>query len=164
VTDPQNAVRSIAVIEARNPDIMVWAPDDSVSGAWEALGDGWLVQEKSPARFREQLEAKVNRGSGMQPAAGASPVVPAAGQREKAAMTDDYAAPFPADQFTYLVLADRLEARIRRGEFSATGQLPTARELMAHYKVGSGSVRHAWAELKGRGLVYTRQGFGMFTT
>lgn len=76
----------------------------------------------------------------------------------------DDMAPFPVDEWPYKVLADRLAARIKSGEFGEHGQLPTARELMRHYKVGSGAVRHAWIELKARGLVYTRQGFGIFTT
>jgi excisionase family DNA binding protein len=60
-------VRHIARLEALNPDIMIWPPDGSVSGEWEALGDGWLIQDKSAAGFRKQLDAKVNRGRGTHP-------------------------------------------------------------------------------------------------
>lgn len=70
--EAEDALRRIATLEARNPDIMIWPPDGSVSGDWEALGDGWLIQEESPVRFREQLEARANRGCGMQPATGAT--------------------------------------------------------------------------------------------
>ena len=77
VADAEDAVRRIAMLEARNPDIMIWPPDDSVSGEWEALGDGWLIQEKSPARFREHLKfrglaAVDDRGLGGAGAAGAT--------------------------------------------------------------------------------------------
>ena len=70
-------------------------------------------------------------------------------------------APFPADQFEYLVVADRLAERIRGGEFTS-GRFPTRAEVMAHYGVGSGTVRHAWDELKQRGLIHVVQGHGTF--
>lgn len=78
-------------------------------------------------------------------------------------MTDGDRAPFPPDQFEYLVVADRLAARIRRGEFGESGKLPSARELMAHYGVGAGVVSHARRELKERGLVYSARWRGTFT-
>lgn len=53
----QGIADRIAVLEARNPGVMIWPPDGSVSGQWEALGDGWLIQETSPARFAELLAA-----------------------------------------------------------------------------------------------------------
>ena len=77
-------------------------------------------------------------------------------------MTDGDRAPFPPDQFEYLVLASRLEARIYSGEFGETGKLPSARELMAHYGVGAGVVSHARRELKERGLVYSDGWHGTF--
>jgi DNA-binding GntR family transcriptional regulator len=78
-------------------------------------------------------------------------------------MTDDDLAPFPADEFEYRVVADRLEARIHRGEFGETGKLPSARDLMAHYGVGAAVVSHARRELKERGLVYSDGWRGTFT-
>lgn len=78
-------------------------------------------------------------------------------------MTDADTAPFPPEQFEYLVVADRLAARIRNGEFGETGKLPSARELMAHYGVGAGVVSHARKELKARGLVYSDGWHGTFT-
>ena len=77
---------------------------------------------------------------------------------------DDDAAPFPADRWPYAELADRLTARIERGEFSETGKLPTSRELQQRYGVGAGTVRHAWKVLLERGLIYRDPGRGMFTT
>lgn len=63
VADAEDAVRRIAMLEARNPDIMIWPPDDSVSGDWEALGDGWLIQEKSrpPTYLRASSSAVTRR-------------------------------------------------------------------------------------------------------
>jgi DNA-binding transcriptional regulator YhcF (GntR family) len=72
--------------------------------------------------------------------------------------------PFPRDQFPYLVLADRIEARIRRGEFGETGKLPSARELIGHYRVSLSVVTHARQELRRRGLIYSAGPHGTFTT
>jgi DNA-binding transcriptional MocR family regulator len=60
--------------------------------------------------------------------------------------------PFPAGQHEYLVVAGRLAARIRSGEFGESGRLPTARQLMAHYGVGIHVANHARRELMQRGL------------
>jgi DNA-binding GntR family transcriptional regulator len=76
-------------------------------------------------------------------------------------VTGDDTAPFPPDEFEYLVVAGRLAARIRRGEFS-DGRFPGRPEVARHYGVGSGVVRHAWDELKQRGLIYVVQGHGTF--
>ena len=46
-------------------------------------------------------------------------------------MTED-TAPFPACEFPYMVLADRLEARIRRGEFGEYGQLAVQGPILLH--------------------------------
>ncbi len=77
-------------------------------------------------------------------------------------MTDGDTAPFPPDQFEYLVVAGRLAERIRRGEFRS-GRFPTATEIREHYGVGAGVVRHARKELMSRGLIYAVQGHGTFT-
>ena len=70
--------------------------------------------------------------------------------------------PFPADEFEYKVVAERLAERIRRGEFAANGRLPSEPRLCEHYGVGLGVVRHARQELVQRGLIYVRQGWGTF--
>ncbi len=62
------------------------------------------------------------------------------------------------------MVAGRLEARIRRGEFGESGRLPSTRALMAHYGVKMGVVDHARAELKARGLVVSDGWRGTFTT
>jgi DNA-binding GntR family transcriptional regulator len=69
-------------------------------------------------------------------------------------MTEDDRAPFALDEFPYLQVADRLEARIRAGEFSETGKLPSEPELRRHYGAGAGVIRHARQELMRRGLIY----------
>jgi DNA-binding GntR family transcriptional regulator len=71
--------------------------------------------------------------------------------------------PFPVDEHEYLVVADRLAARIRDGEFAGSGRIPSARELMAHYGVGAAVVSHARRELKERGLIYSDGWRGTFT-
>ena len=78
-------------------------------------------------------------------------------------MTENDRAPFAADQFTYLQVADRIAARIRAGEFSRTGKLPSRPEMCEHYGVGTGVMRHAWQELMQRGLIVTVPGHGTFT-
>jgi DNA-binding GntR family transcriptional regulator len=69
--------------------------------------------------------------------------------------------PFPADQFEYVVLVERLTARIERGEF-ATGRFPTTREIMRRYSVGAGSVKHARQVLQERGYISYIPGKGTF--
>jgi DNA-binding GntR family transcriptional regulator len=81
----------------------------------------------------------------------------------RAAVTGGDLDPFPRDEFPYKVLAGRLEARIRRGEFAPSGKLPSARALMAHYSVSMAVVIHARCELKERGLVYSAGPHGTFT-
>jgi DNA-binding GntR family transcriptional regulator len=70
--------------------------------------------------------------------------------------------PFPADRWPFDVVLERLAARIEQGEFSATGKLPTARELMRHYSVGTGTVKHVWNVLLEKGAVYYVHGRGYF--
>jgi DNA-binding GntR family transcriptional regulator len=72
--------------------------------------------------------------------------------------------PFPADEFAYRVVADRLADRIRRGEFAETGQIPGEARLCEHYGLGVAAVRRARQELVQRGLVHVRQGHGTFVT
>lgn len=69
-------------------------------------------------------------------------------------------APFPADRWPYDVLVERLTARMERGEFSATGKIPTARELQQRYHVGPGTIRHVWQVLLERGLIVRENGRG----
>ena len=78
------------------------------------------------------------------------------------AIGDDDRAPFPNDEWPYLVLADRLEDRIRRGEFGEDGQLPGADEIAERYGVKLGVIRHARQELVRRNLAVFRLGRGYF--
>jgi GntR family transcriptional regulator len=141
VTGPEAIARRIALLESRVfPDVMIWGPDTSASGKWEALGDGWSIEERNALVFCRRLEARLTaRISAEEP-------------------------PFPADQHPYRVVADRLAERIRRGEFADTGQIPSEARLCEHYGLGVGAVRHARKELVQRGLVYVRHGHGTFVT
>lgn len=78
-------------------------------------------------------------------------------------VTEDDRAPFALDEFLYKQVADRITARIRAGEFSGTGKLPSRPEMCRHYGVGAGVLEHAWRELKQRGLIVTVPGRGTFT-
>jgi hypothetical protein len=69
VTPGHDVGRRIAAIEARNPDVMVWPPDISISGRWEAAGSEWLIKDKRPRAFASRLEARV---AGQAPAAEAA--------------------------------------------------------------------------------------------
>lgn len=71
-------------------------------------------------------------------------------------------APFPAGQRRAMVVAGRLEARIRRGEFGEGGKIPPARELMAHYGVSLWVVSHARRELIARGVAYSAGPHGTY--
>ncbi|HEY1822887.1 MAG TPA: GntR family transcriptional regulator, partial [Trebonia sp.] len=59
----------------------------------------------------------------------------------------DDRAPLAIDEWPFAQIADRLEDRIRRGEFGADGQLPATGELAEWYGVSAWVVRHARKEL-----------------
>jgi DNA-binding GntR family transcriptional regulator len=78
------------------------------------------------------------------------------------AIGDDDRAPFPIDEWPYIVLADRLEERVRRGEFGGDGKLPVTGELAEWYGVKVGVIGHARQELVRRNLAVFRLGQGYF--
>ena len=75
--------------------------------------------------------------------------------------TDDQA-PFVAYEWPYIQVADRLEYRIREGEFGEDGKLPGTDELVEWYGVKVGVIRHARQELLRRNLAVFRLGHGYF--
>ena len=75
---------------------------------------------------------------------------------------DSDRAPLRIDEWPYLQIADRLEDRIRRGEFGEDGKLPGTPELAEWYGVSRGIVRHAREELVRRNLAVFRLGEGYF--
>ena len=77
-------------------------------------------------------------------------------------MTTDDRAPLRIDEWPYIQVADRIEDRIRRGEFGGDGKLPATAELAGWYGVGRGVVRHAREELVRRNLAVFRLGEGYF--
>ena len=63
----------------------------------------------------------------------------------------------------HVVVADRIEARIKAGEFGESGRLPSRAKLAAWYGVSGGSVRKAARLLERRGLIEVVPGMGTFT-
>lgn len=61
-------------------------------------------------------------------------------------------------------VAERLTVAIRGGEFSPGDGLPTEQELGKRFGVSRNVVREAINELRARGMVETRQGFGSVVT
>lgn len=58
------AERVTRLQRAAPADVLVWNPLHSVSGKWEALGEGWSIEEESPSRFCDLLEARLAAGGG----------------------------------------------------------------------------------------------------
>jgi hypothetical protein len=83
-------------------------------------------------------------------------------ERVRAGHDSGDCAPFALNEFPYLQLADRLEKRIRKGEFGEDGKLPVTGELADWYDVGVGVIKHARQELMRRNLVVFRLGHGYF--
>lgn len=64
--------------------------------------------------------------------------------------------------YTYVKLADYLEALIRGGELAAGAMLPGERALAEQHGVAIGTARRAVAELRARNLVITLPGKGSY--
>ncbi|HSL58658.1 MAG TPA: GntR family transcriptional regulator [Acidimicrobiales bacterium] len=62
----------------------------------------------------------------------------------------------------YRAIADDVRHRIADGEYAAGQLLPSEAELSARFEVSRVTVRKALEELRGDGLVDSRQGFGWF--
>lgn len=79
-------------------------------------------------------------------------------------MSDDDRAPIDprGPELVYRIIADRLEARIRAGEFAAGNPLPSEAALAEWYGVARMTIRRAHRELAGRGLVRVVPGKGTF--
>ncbi len=65
-----------------------------------------------------------------------------------------------AVEFTYIQIANHIEARIDVGEFKH--KLPAERALAAEYGVAYQTLRRAMQVLRDRGRIITRQGRGTF--
>ena len=68
------------------------------------------------------------------------------------------------DRRAYQDIGNLLIARIRSGEFGATGRLPPERDLALWYDVGRTVIRDALVMLEVKGLVEPRQGSGIYIT
>lgn len=62
----------------------------------------------------------------------------------------------------YLQLAEILAAKIESGELPPGVRVPSIRTLMGEYDVGKNTAIRALDELRERGLVEVRQGWGTF--
>jgi DNA-binding GntR family transcriptional regulator len=79
-------------------------------------------------------------------------------------MTEDDRAPIDphGPDFVYQVVADRIERRIRAGEFGDAGRLPSEADLAEWYGVAKMTMRRVHTELEARGLIIRRIGKGTF--
>lgn len=79
-------------------------------------------------------------------------------------MEEDDRAPIDprGPELVYKVVADRIEKRIRAGEFGDSGRLPSETDLAEWYGVARMTVRRAHEELTERGLVRVVPGKGTF--
>jgi len=59
-------------------------------------------------------------------------------------------------------LLNDLVSRIEQGEFPPGTQLPSGRQLAAHYGVSPATIQRATATLRRRGLLVGRPGRGVF--
>ncbi len=51
--------RRITALETSNPDLMIWKPAQSVSGNWEAMGNGWTIEDPDPSRFYDRVSEQL---------------------------------------------------------------------------------------------------------
>lgn len=68
----------------------------------------------------------------------------------------------PPTRFTYQMIADDLEARIRHGEYRPGSPLPSYRSLGEIYSVSVSTAQAALRILRERGLTRTELGRGVF--
>jgi GntR family transcriptional regulator len=64
----------------------------------------------------------------------------------------------------YRQIADAIEAAIRSGELSPSSVIPSEQRIMDETGAARGTVRHAVALLRERGLVWTRPHLGTFVS
>lgn len=62
----------------------------------------------------------------------------------------------------YLQVAEQLRSRIRDGQFPQGSRLPTERELVETFQVSSKTIKAALDQLRNEGLIFSRQGVGVF--
>ena len=81
-------------------------------------------------------------------------------------MEEDDRAPIDphGPDLVYAVIADRIERRIRAGEFGDAGRLPSETDLAEWYGVARVTVRRAHQELEQRGLIRIVPGKGTYVT
>jgi GntR family transcriptional regulator len=68
----------------------------------------------------------------------------------------------PYEQAEYRRIADEIAGKIRSGELKANDKLPSTAELAEKHHVSLATVNRAFGLLHDRGLVYGKQGKGVF--
>jgi GntR family transcriptional regulator len=68
----------------------------------------------------------------------------------------------PDPERAYMRVANDIAARIASGELASGARLRAERELAEHYEVAYGTIRHAMAVLRERGLIRTVHGRGTY--
>jgi DNA-binding GntR family transcriptional regulator len=69
-----------------------------------------------------------------------------------------------ADRWPYEQIADTIEKAIRSGELGPRDPVPSEQTIMDETGAARGTVRHAMALLREKGLIYTRPYLGSFTS
>jgi GntR family transcriptional regulator len=82
------------------------------------------------------------------------------GRRERAGAE----APAPGSAFLYASVADELRRRIAEGRYPPASAIPSEAELVREFGVSPITVRRAIRDLAFEGVVYGRQGRGVFVT
>ena len=71
---------------------------------------------------------------------------------------------FDNDRPIYVQLVEHIQRKILSGEYTVGQKLPPIRELASEASVNPNTLQRAFAELEGKGLVYTQRTVGRFIT
>lgn len=53
---PTNSMAArLTTFQSAHPDVMIWNPTTSASGKWEAMGDGWTLDDTNPGRLLDRV-------------------------------------------------------------------------------------------------------------
>jgi hypothetical protein len=70
----KSIVARLMTFENQNPSVMIWRPTQSISGNWEAMGDGWCIEDTNPGRFLDRIGKLLDdNGNGLAADQGSAP-------------------------------------------------------------------------------------------